>query len=121
MIVKDKKLKKQLKKLMIPIVFQTLMMNAVSFGDTFMLGFVDQNSLAAVSLASQVTFILNLFSWALTGGATVLSAQYMGKGDTDTVKRVFGLILSWSMMIPAVFFAASFFSSGHVLYQALIR
>lgn len=110
MIVKDKELKKQLKKLMIPIVFQTLMMNAVSFGDTFMLGFVDQNSLAAVSLASQVTFILNLFSWALTGGATVLSAQYMGKGDTDTVRRVFGLILRWSMMISAVFFSASFFA-----------
>ena len=110
MFIKDKELRRQLKKLMIPIVFQTLMMNAVSFGDTFMLGFVDQNSLAAVSLASQVTFVLNLFISTLTGGATVLSAQYMGKGDTATVERVLGLILRWSALVSLAFFALSFFT-----------
>lgn len=80
-MIKDKDLLKQLKQLMIPIVFQTLMMNAVSFGDTIMLGFVDQDSLAAVSLAAQVTFVINLVFSSLTSGATVLSSQYMGKNQ----------------------------------------
>ena len=60
---------------MIPITLQTLMLNAVSFGDTLMLGLVSQESLAAVSLASQVSFVMSLFISTLTGGATVLSAQ----------------------------------------------
>lgn len=64
---------------MIPITFQTLMLNAVSLGDTLMLGLVSQESLAAVSLASQVSFVMSLFISTLTGGATVLSAQYIGK------------------------------------------
>ena len=77
----------------IPITLQTLMLNAVSFGDTLMLGLVSQESLAAVSLASQVSFVMSLFISTLTGGATVLSAQYIGKKDMDTVEGVLALIL----------------------------
>ncbi len=46
--------------LVIPIAFQQFMLAAVSASDAIMLGFVDQNSLSAVSLASQVTFVFNL-------------------------------------------------------------
>lgn len=77
-LLKDKEFVSGLKKLMIPITLQTLMLNAVSFGDTLMLGLVSQESLAAVSLASQVSFVMSLFISTLTGGATVLSAQSSG-------------------------------------------
>lgn len=95
-LLKDKEFVSGLKKLMIPITLQTLMLNAVSFGDTLMLGLVSQESLAAVSLASQVSFVMSLFISTLTGGATVLSAQYIGKKDMDTVEGVLALILRGS-------------------------
>lgn len=103
-LLKDKEFVSGLKKLMIPITLQTLMLNAVSFGDTLMLGLVSQESLAAVSLASQVSFVMSLFISTLTGGATVLSAQYIGKKDMDTVEGVLALILRDALLVSLIFF-----------------
>ena len=69
-----------------------------------MLGLVSQESLAAVSLASQVSFVMSLFISTLTGGATVLSAQYIGKKDMDTVEGVLALILRDALLVSLIFF-----------------
>ena len=74
--------------LVFPIAIQNLMTALVSASDAFMLGFVSQTSLSAVSLATQIQFVHNLFMLALTIGATTLAAQYWGKGDTDSVEAV---------------------------------
>ena len=54
--------------LILPITIQNLMTALVSASDAFMLGFVNQTSLSAVSLATQVQFVHNLFMLALTIG-----------------------------------------------------
>lgn len=59
--------------------------------------------MAAVSLAANVEFVENLFLSALVGGATVLSAQYSGRGDKRTVERIFGLILRCAAVISVIF------------------
>lgn len=71
---------KKLAVLVLPIAVQNLMTALVSASDALMLGFLDQSLLSAVSLATQVQFVLNLFYAALTIGSTVLAAQYWGKG-----------------------------------------
>ena len=43
--------------LVLPIAFQQFMLTAVSASDALMLGFVSQDSLSAVSLAGQITFV----------------------------------------------------------------
>ena len=58
--------------LVFPIAIQNLMTALVSASDAFMLGFVSQTSLSAVSLATQIQFVHNLFMLALTIGATTL-------------------------------------------------
>ena len=50
---------------------QTLMAALVGASDTLMLGFLNQGSLSAVSLATQVTFVLSLFTTAVTIGETM--------------------------------------------------
>ena len=47
--------------LLIPMVVQNLMNALVSASDALMVGTLDQNSLSAVSLATQISFVLNLF------------------------------------------------------------
>ena len=84
----DHEFNRKLKKLMIPIALQSLLLNAVSLGDTFILGAVSQEALAAVSLASQVFFVLSLFMFTLVGGTTILAAQYLGKNDQRTVSQM---------------------------------
>ena len=69
----------QLKKFAVPIALQTFMTAAISAGDSAMLGFVNQDSLAAVSLATRVSFVLHLFTGSFAGGAGIICAQYWGK------------------------------------------
>ena len=59
-IFSDKFFNSQLWKLAVPIMIQSLMLASVAAADAFMLGGVDQNSMSAVSLASQIQFIQNL-------------------------------------------------------------
>lgn len=87
-----------------PIAVQNLLASLVSVSDTLMLGIVNQNILSAVSLATQVTFILNLFFSALTAGTTILAAQYWGKGDVVSVEKVLVTALWISFIISLFFF-----------------
>ena len=101
--------------LVLPITIQNLMTALVSASDAFMLGFVSQTSLSAVSLATQVQFVHNLFMLALTIGATTLAAQYWGKGDTDSVEEILALDLKISMADSFEFFAAARFRPGNLM------
>lgn len=101
--------------LVLPIAIQNLMTALVSASDAFMLGFVSQTSLSAVSLATQIQFVHNLFMLALTIGATTLAAQYWGKGDTDSVEEILAIVLKISMAVSVVFFIAAMFFSGFLM------
>ena len=103
----DTEFNSKVKRLMIPITLQSFILNAVSLGDTVMLGFVSQDSFASVSLAANVSFIMNMFVWPLTGGATLLASQYLGKGDHHTVQRVFCTILRYAVLLSLIFFTLS--------------
>lgn len=101
--MKDKEFGRQLRGLMIPIALQNFMLAAVSAGDSAMLGFVDENAMAAVSLASNIQFVENLFLSAVVAGGTIMTAQYWGKKDKPTVEKLFGFILRHALVISAVF------------------
>ena len=73
--------------LAIPISFQLLMWEIVPACDAFMLGRVGQDAMAAVSLASQVPFIMYMLVAAFSVGVSVLGAQYYGKGD-DVIRNL---------------------------------
>lgn len=95
--------------LVLPIAFQQFMLAAVSASDALMLGYVSQDSLSAVSLAGQVTFVFNLFMGGLTMGTSILGAQYYGKGDTLSIEKIFAYVTKVSFLISAVFFLSSLF------------
>ena len=99
----DQEFYKKLRELMIPIALQNLMLAAVSAGDAAMLGFVNESAMAAVSLAGNIQFVENLFLAGVVCGATILTAQYWGKGDKSAVERIFGLALKYALVIAASF------------------
>ena len=78
-ILKDKFFINKLIAYALPICFQTLMLASVAAADAFMLGGIDQNSMSAVSLATQVQFVQNLILSGIINAATILGAQYWGK------------------------------------------
>lgn len=95
---------KELMGIMLPVALQSLLSSLVSASDTLMLGFFDQNSLSAISLASQIAFVLSLFQMSFQTGASVLSAQYWGNRDKKTVEKVLGLSISCSLPVSFLFF-----------------
>lgn len=89
----------QIFKLALPIVLQNLLTAAVNSADVLMLNYVGQSSISAVSLAAQYASILFSVYYGLGTGATILCAQYFGKGDMRAIEVVEGIALRFSMLI----------------------
>ena len=103
-IFSDKFFNSQLWKLAVPIMIQSLMLASVAAADAFMLGGVDQNSMSAVSLASQIQFIQNMIISSVTAAVSILGAQYWGKKDKKTIGRIFCLSVRFCFLSSFVFF-----------------
>ncbi len=106
----------RLGKLALPIAFQSLMLAAVAAGDALMLGRVAQNEMTAVSLATQIQFVQNMFLMAVTGAGAILGAQYWGKGDRRTLEDLFNLMLRWGGGVSLLFFAACELAPGLLMH-----
>lgn len=100
---------RKLLSLVLPIAFQQFMLAAVSASDALMLGFINQESLSAASLAGQITFVFNLFMGGLTMGTSILVAQYYGKGEMVSIEKIFAYATKVSFLMSTVFFWASLF------------
>lgn len=106
-IMEYKEVKRNFIKIVIPIAAQNLITSLVSASDALMLGTLNQSSLSAVSLATQVTFVISLFYMAFTIGTTILSAQYWGRGKKDKVEDVLCVVLRYSCVISLGFWVAA--------------
>ncbi len=88
-----------------PISFQSLMLALVAACDALMLGRIAQEQMTAVSLASQIQFIQNMILMSVTGAGAILGAQYWGKGDRETMRSLFHLMLRFNGLVSLLFFA----------------
>ena len=105
----------KLRRLVLPLAFQQFMLAAVSASDALMLGVLSQDSLSAVSLAGQITFIFNLFLSGFTTGTSILAAQYYGKGDQVSLEKIFAYVIRISAMVSAVFCLATLFVPEYLM------
>ena len=104
--INKKQFNRELWRLTVPIALQSLMLSLVAAADALMLGQVAQNQMTAVSLATQVQFVQNMFLGAITAAGAILGAQYWGKMDEETIGKIFNLMIKWSGLISVGFFAA---------------
>ena len=99
-----------------PIAFQSLMLASVAAGDALMLGRVAQNEMTAVSLATQIQFVQNMFISAIAAAGAILGAQYYGKGDRKTIQELFNLMLRFALTLSVLFFAACELAPGLLMH-----
>lgn len=95
--------------LVVPMAIQNLINVGVTATDVFMLGRVGEKVLSGASLAGQIQFIMMLIFFGITAGSTVLTAQYWGKRDTDTIEKILGIGLTAGILVAAVFTVLAFF------------
>lgn len=93
--------------LVIPMALQNLINVGVTAADVIMLGKVGEKALSGASLAGQVQYVMVLFLFGLTSGATVLTAQYWGKGDKKTIEKILGLGAKAAVIVTAAFMIAA--------------
>ena len=81
---------------------QNLFSAAISSVDVLMLNSVGQSAISSVSLAVQYSNILFSVYYGLGTGATMLCAQYWGKGDLRAIEKVEGIALRFSVLISSL-------------------
>ena len=106
---RKRSLRKEIVRLALPIALQQFMTALVGACDAIMLGKLSQDAMSAVSLATQVTFVFNLFMFAFMAGENMFVAQYYGKGDYKGISQVFSLVTKICGCIAVVFLAGALF------------
>ena len=101
--------------LVVPMALQNLINVGVSAADVIMLGGVGETALSGASLAGQVQYIMTLFLFGLTSGATVLTAQYWGKGDRTSIEKILGMAVKAGVCVTALFTVAALAIPGTLM------
>ena len=111
----ENEFRSKLIRLVLPITIQNFLVALVPVADALMLVSLEQNAMSAVSLATQVTFVLHLFTFSVTAGASMFAAQFWGSGDKRSIEVLYGFCVRLMVPITAVFFIATFFFPSAVM------
>ncbi|MCI9264528.1 MAG: MATE family efflux transporter [Oscillospiraceae bacterium] len=95
--------------LAIPIILQNLITNSLGLLDTFMVGMLGEAPMAAVTLANIPIFVVQLMTFGLQSGASVLISQFYGKGDKGSINEVLGIGFAVAGGITLIFGCIMFF------------
>ena len=98
-LVREKSFYKTLLAITLPIALQNLISTGVNMMDTIMLGQLGDLAISASSLANQPFFIFTLLTGGLAAGASVLTAQYWGRGDRESIRRVIAIVMRFAFVI----------------------
>lgn len=88
LFTRDKSFYKSLISLAIPISLQNLVTFAVNFADNVMIGRLGENAISGVYVGGQVQTVLQMFIAGIEGAILILAAQYWGKKNTESIRRV---------------------------------
>lgn len=108
-LVKDKQFYKTLFSLALPLAGQSILTYSVALADNMMVGQIGDLALSSVYMANQWYTLLLKFVAGFTSAGVILSAQYWGKKDTDSIKTIISMTTKFCLVTGLVFFALAFF------------
>ncbi len=100
----------------IPIMMQQLMFSILNMLGVVFVGQKGDASVAAVGLAGQIAFLVNLVHFGIISGAAMFTAQFWGKRDIPNLRRVLGLCMILAISASFIFFALSQFLPSEILH-----
>lgn len=84
---------RRLFKIAAPIALQNFITSSLGMVGVMMIGQLGDAPVAAVGLANQIFFLLNLLLFGVTSGSAIFTAQLWGKRDIPNIRRVLGVSL----------------------------
>ncbi|MDT4762436.1 MATE family efflux transporter [Sphaerochaeta sp. PS] len=100
----------------LPVVFQGLLTNSLSFVDTLMIGQLGEQAIAAVGLANQMFFLISLLFFGISSGSSIFMSQYWGAGNEKNIKRVIALSVTIAFLGAGLASIASFFIPTQLMH-----
>lgn len=95
----------EVRRIAVPIIIQQLMFSGLNMLSVVFVGQKGEVSVAAVGLAGQIAFLLNLVHFGIISGAAMFTAQFWGRQDVPNLRRVLGLCLILAISASLIFFA----------------
>lgn len=106
-ITRDRSFYKTLFALAIPISLQNLITFAVGFADNVMVGSLGDNAISGVYMGNQLQTVLQMFTGGIEGAILVLSAQYWGRNNKDSIKKIISIGAKAALLIGFLMSAVS--------------
>jgi putative MATE family efflux protein len=113
---KDPEYFRNVRRIALPIIAQQAMFSLLNMLAVIFVGQKGDASVAAVGLANQVAFLLNLVHFGIISGAAMFTAQFWGKRDIPNLRRVLGLCLILALSASLIFFALAQLFPSEILH-----
>ncbi len=97
-ITRDRSFYSSLIKLSVPIALQNLITFCVGLADNLMIGSLGDSAISGVYMGNQVQTLMQVFSTGIEGAILVLAAQYWGRKDADSIKKIVSIGLKFSVI-----------------------
>lgn len=107
--------RKELRKLVIPIFIETLLIMMLGAMDTIMLSQYSDESVAAVGVVNQIVMFAFLVFEVINIGTSVLCSQYLGAGLRDKMVQVVGVSLLLNLVVGLLVSAILYFGAPTLL------
>ena len=104
-----------IRKIAIPIIIQQFTFSGLNMLAVVFVGQKGEVSVAAVGLAGQLAFLLNLVHFGIISGAAMFTAQFWGRKDVPNLRRVLGLCLMLAISASLIFFVLAQFLPSQIL------
>lgn len=106
---------KDLKKLIIPLMFEQLLAVSVGMVDTLMVSQAGEAAISGVALVDNINRLIVQVMAALATGGAVVCSQYIGSGKSERAKRAAAQLESVMMIFSVVVLALSLLFTRNIL------
>lgn len=99
---RDKDFYRTLIKLAIPISLQNAVTFSVNFADNLMIGTLGDSAISGVYVGGQLQTVLQMFVAGIEGAILILAAQYWGKRDTGSIKKIVAIGVRFALAVGVI-------------------
>lgn len=102
-------------KLALPIAFQHLLINSLTFVDTFFMSQLGDIALSASGMASQCNWLLSIVSFGICSGTALFVSQFWGAKKYDDIEKTYAIAAVSAFFASIIFFVAAFFFPKEIM------
>lgn len=112
----SKKFNKQLLIIALPMMIQFLITSSINLMDSFMIGTLGDNAVAALGISNQYFFLFNIIIIGIVAGCNVVISQLWGKKDVKAIRKTMGISLVLAIITGIVFTLGGTFGASGIIW-----